>query len=240
VAVCEDITARKQAQDKLQRSAEELRLLSARLAESQETERASLSKELHDRVGQNLTALDINLSILESQLPADGAQSLRSRLEDSQALLQDTARRIRDVMAELRPPLLDQYGLVTALHAWAGAFAQRTGIAARGSAERSELRASAAVETALFRIAQEALNNIAKHAAARNVEICVEPADGGRRLTVRDDGRGFDVAALEAPGRPPSWGMITMRERAQAVGGSLRVESAPGRGTSVIADIPEG
>jgi signal transduction histidine kinase len=139
-------------------------------------------------------------------------------------------------MAELRPPLLDEYGLVAALGWHAEEFSRRTGIGVSvqdGAQEAAKgLRLEAAL--ALFRIAQEALNNVLKHAQARTIEIQISEVENQIALCVRDDGKGFDAASA----RRGRWGMSTMRERAEAAGGSLKVESAPGQGTRVIAAVP--
>ena len=224
VGACMDVTEQKLAEAAL-------RALTRRLVQAEETERRRLARELHDRVGQNLSALNINLDILLGHLE-DGA--LRRRLEDSLKLVDATLQSIENVMAELRPALLDEYGLGAAL-AWYGQeYSQRTGIQVgvqAGEAGRT-LRAEAAV--ALFRIAQEALNNAAKHSSARTVAVELEESAGELTLSVRDDGKGFD------PGAAPRgrWGMTTMRERAEAAGGRLFVESSPGEGTRVRATVP--
>jgi PAS domain S-box-containing protein len=226
VGACLDITDHKAAE-------EALRALSRRLVEAEETERRRIARELHDRVGQNLSALNINLDILLGSLRDE---TLKRRLQDSLALVDGTLQSIENVMADLRPPLLDEYGLGAAL-AWYGQeYAQRTGIRVAVDHEAfagSVLRAETAV--ALFRIAQEALNNVAKHAGAKVVRIELAPEEGQVTLSITDDGCGFD--APQAPrGR---WGMTTMRERAEAAGGRLSVQSAPGKGTTVRATVPQ-
>ncbi|MCD6044295.1 MAG: hypothetical protein K0R40_3898, partial [Burkholderiales bacterium] len=201
----------------------------------EEAERRRVARELHDRVGQSLSALNINLDIILREgaaLPA----AVRQRLEDSLALVDGTLQSIEHVMAELRPPLLDEYGLGAALAWYAEDYTRRSGIPVEVVDEAPEackrLRPEAAV--ALFRIAQEALNNVLKHAQAKSVAIEVSLADDKVLLSVSDDGHGFEPASAPR-GR---WGMTTMRERAQTAGGELQVESAPGRGTAVRARVP--
>jgi PAS domain S-box-containing protein len=224
VGACMDVTEQKRAEAAL-------RALTRRLVQAQETERSRIARELHDRVGQNLSALNINLDILLGNL---NDAALRRRLEDSLKLVDATLQSIENVMADLRPVLLDEYGLAAAL-AWYGEeYAQRTGIhvAVQAPEAGKELRPEAAV--ALFRIAQEALNNAAKHSCAKRITVQLEETDGELVLCVTDDGRGFDVA--QAPrGR---WGMTTMRERAEAAGGRLAVDSSLGTGTTVRAAVP--
>lgn len=212
---------------------EQLRALAMRLAEVEEDERRRLARELHDRVGQNLTALGINLNVLGSQLPPETAARMGARLADCLTLVEETTGHIRDVMAELRPAVLDDYGLLAALHWYGQRFSQRTGLAVAVQGEELTPRLPPAVETALFRIAQEALTNVARHAQASQVTVTLERVDGGIRLVIADDGVGFDPAVRRRGG----WGLMTMRERAEAVGGRLRLDSAPGKGTRVVVEV---
>jgi PAS domain S-box-containing protein len=228
VGACIDVTEQKTAEAAL-------RALTRRLVQAEETERRRIARELHDRVGQNLSALNINLDILLEHLKGPAADpAARRRLEDSLRLVDGTLQSIENVMADLRPALLDEYGLAAAL-AWYGEeYSQRTGIRVgvqAGEAGKS-VRPEAAV--ALFRVAQEALNNAAKHASASKITVGLEEAGGELVLSVTDDGKGFDPAAAPR-GR---WGMTTMRERAEAAGGRLSVDSSPGSGTTVRAAIP--
>jgi len=225
VGACLDITDHKAAEAAL-------RALSRRLVEAEEKERRRIARELHDRVGQNLSALNINLDIVLHKM---GPSPLAQRLEDSLRLVDGTLQSIETVMAELRPPLLDEYGLGAALAWYAEEYFQRTGVRVsleHGGSGAAPLRPEAAL--ALFRIAQEALNNVAKHAGAKLVHMDLSSDEAEMTLSITDDGCGFDIA--QAPrGR---WGMTTMRERAEAAGGRLAVESLRGRGTTVRAAVP--
>ena len=218
---------------------ERLRVLGARLAEAEETERRQLSRELHDQVGQNLTALGINLNILRSQLPPDDANRMLSTLDESMELVEQTAERIRDVMADLRPPMLDDYGLVATLRWFGEQFASRTALAIEILGEEPAPRLAPPNENALFRVATEALTNVAKHAAATQVTISVECTDEALRIIVADDGTGFDPHIETEPGEDRGWGLITMAERIESVGGRFWVESGPyNGGTRVFAVVP--
>ena len=237
-----DITERKRAEEALQQHTKRLRALTAQMAEVAEDERQRLARELHDQVGQNLTALGINLNIVRTQLPAEAPALVRSRLDDSLSLVEQTAERIRDVMANLRPPVLDDYGLVAALHWYAEQFARRIDISVAVEGEDAVPRLAAHVENALFRIAQEALTNVAKHAQATQVTVTVEVEGGSLRLVVADDGLGFDPsttirAHLAEPDGGRGWGLLNMTERAEAVGGRCRIESDPRRGTQVVVEV---
>jgi signal transduction histidine kinase len=229
-----DITERTRAEEALQEYAERLRALTGQLAEVREAERQQLARELHDQVGQNLTALGINLNIVRSQMPEDASAPARSRLDDSLSLVEQTAERIRDVMANLRPPVLDDYGLVAALHWYGEQFAGRTDIAVSVEGEEPVPRLAARVENAMFRIAQEALTNVAKHAQATRVRVNVDADTETVRLVVADNGVGFDPTHAAERTAGAGWGLLTMTERADAVGGRFRVESAPGQGTRVF------
>ncbi len=233
-----DVTERVRAQAALQQYAERLRALSARLAEVAEAERQRLARELHDQVGQRLTALGINLNIIRTQMPEEIGDAIHSRIDDSLSLVEQTAERIRDVMTDLRPPVLDDYGFVAALHWYGEQFARRTGVAV--AVEGAELmpRLAAHVESALFRITQEALTNVVKHAHATSVTVTVQVQDEILRLVVADDGIGFDPAHIAEPGGGHGWGLLTMTERAEAVGGRCRIESVPGQGARVIVEVP--
>jgi two-component system sensor histidine kinase UhpB len=234
-----DIEDRKRAAVALRESEVQLRALSRRLVDLQESERRELCRELHDQVGQNLTALKINIAILRPPLAAQGDEQVVARIDDSAALLESTMNAIRSLLYELRPPMLDDLGLAAALDWHARLFCGRTGIAVTvRSGEPAAVRLTPRVEIALFRIAQEALNNIAKHARARSAEIWLDHADGECVMRVRDDGVGFDEVA-DAPDCPrPGLGMAMMRERSQSIGGRFEARVLPGRGSELEVRIP--
>jgi two-component system sensor histidine kinase UhpB len=229
-----DFTEQRHSETALRQAAQDLHGLTRRLVQAEEAERKRLARELHDRVGQALSALNINLDlVLRSAALAPAA---RQRLADSVDLVDSTLQSIEGVMAELRPPLLEEYGLAAALAWHAEEFSRRTGIKVSVDDEAAEAVRSLRLEAALalFRIAQEALNNVLKHAHAAAVRMEVILAGNDVVLSVQDDGAGFD--ASQAPrGR---LGMTTMRERAEAAGGRLEIDTAPGRGTRVVATVP--
>lgn len=196
-------------------------------------------RELHDRVGQNVTALGLNLNMVRSELPADVLQKMSPRLNDCESLLYYTAQLVRDIQIDLRPPGLDELGLVAALNEHARQVAARSSFKVTVSGTEPAPRLPPAAAITLFRIAQEALNNITKHARATEVSIALEASAEGVVLTVADDGCGFDPAARPEQATR-SLGMVSMRERAESIGGKLRVESAPGGGTRVIVEAPRG
>lgn len=218
---------------------EELRALAMRFAEIQEVERQQLARELHDRVGQHLSALAFNLNFIQEQTADTSSQMIQARLDDSLALVEWATDRIRDVMAELRPPVLDDYGLVDALEWYAEQFTERMGLVVTVQGEPLAPRLAAPVENGLFRIAQEALTNVAKHARATRVTISITADAQKVQLIIADDGVGFEPAVKAGPpAKRQGWGLLTMTERAEAVNGQCRIESLPGQGTRVVVEVP--
>jgi PAS domain S-box-containing protein len=230
-----DITERKRVENALRDAASQLEALSRRLVALQESERKELARELHDRIGQSLTALNINLNILSTSLPPQASKELRIRLADSEALVESTTAAIGNVMSDLRPPMLDDQGLVPALNWYAKQFSARTGVAVEVRSGEADERPAPDTEIALFRVAQEALNNVVKHARASRVEITLARSGTGHMMSVQDNGMGIDVAKRASP--RPGLGLITMRERAQAVGGRLEVQTVRGSGTRLTVRV---
>ncbi len=219
----------------LRASEEHLRDLSRRMMDVEEAERRNINRELHDRVAQNLSALNLNLGIISRQLSEDSLQQVRVRLGNAQTLLQDTSNEVRNLMADLRPAALDDYGLLAALRHHAASVAERLAIAVTVEGEDPDPPLAPSTETALFRIAQEALNNVAKHARSGKVVMTLSSTSQSVILTVVDDGIGFDPGRLRQI--TPTYGLTTMRERAEAVGAMLRIASNPGMGTRVTVEV---
>jgi PAS domain S-box-containing protein len=230
IGVLSDVTEFKQAQ-------QQLRALAARLAEVEELERQHLARELHDEVGQVLTALGLNLTLLKTQMPQETAGPLFSRLADAVGLVEKIGETIRNIMAELRPPVLDDYGLLSALRWYGAEFSQRTGIGVEVQGSEANPRLARPVELALFRIAQEALTNVAKHAGAAKVVLHEEVVKDSVRLIIIDNGVGFDEVRVGQPEGRYRWGLMNMSERAAAAGGSCHIESNPGHGTRVVVEV---
>ncbi len=215
-----------------------LRAIGIRLIQVEESERRRLARELHDQVGQNLAALGINLNIIRSLLPEDVSGNMGSRLKDSLSLVDQTAERIRDVMADLRPSMLDDYGLVPALRWYGAQLGSRTGLFVTVQDEGKIPDLDQEVENTLFRIAQEALTNAAKHAQASNVMVTLSATNKTVCLVIADDGIGFDPTNIAGVNGIRSWGLLIMAERAEALNGRCWIESDPDRGgTRVIAEV---
>jgi signal transduction histidine kinase len=233
-----DITEQKEVERTLRASTEQLTALSRGLVQVQETERRQLSRELHDRVGQNLTALSINLDILRATLTGADCAEQRARIDDSSRLLESTVDSIEDVMSELRPPMLDDYGLLPALQWYTKDFASRTGIEVAVVGADDPERLAPDIEITLFRVAQEALTNVAKHAHASRVEIALEHGPNHCTMTVGDNGIGIGSNAERRAHHRPRLGIVTMRERVQAIGGRFHVRSGARGGTQIAIEIP--
>jgi two-component system sensor histidine kinase UhpB len=233
-----DITEYKRTEEAMLQNAERLKALAAQLAEVEDAERQRLARELHDRVGQNLTALGINLNIIQMQMPETVSDSVRFHLDDSLALVDLTAERIRDVMADLRPPVLDDYGLVAALRWYGEKIARRIDIPITVESEEPDPRMNARVENALFRITQEALTNVAKHAQATNAKITVDVEGDLLRLNITDNGIGFDSQKLSESGEGQGWGLLSITERAEAISGQVWINSSPDQGTAITVEVP--
>ena len=231
-----DITVRKDAEAATEQYARRLQATSHRLLTVQEAERRTLARELHDAVGQELTALSLNLTIIDDALPGVTPNKIRERLEDSQGLLEKTTCHLRDIMVELRPPGLDELGLLAALKEHVGQVARRSEVEMSIAGTEPQPRLAATDEIALFRIAQEALNNIVKHARASETRVSLRQNAHCVVLSIMDNGVGFDTARKPIMGGY-GMGTTTMRERAEAIGGRLQLQSAPGEGTRVTVEL---
>ena len=236
VSCLQDITERKLAEERLRETHDKLQLLSRRLVESQETERRHIARELHDEVGQTLTVAEMNL---QAVMNSPNASLLRDHLNESLQAVGRVLGQVRDLSLSLRPSLLDDLGLEPALRWYTRQQAGLAGLQAGFAADPLKDRLDPMVETACFRVAQEALTNVVRHAMAQCVNVTVRQEDGRLHLTVRDDGVGFDVAALRQQAvQGASLGLLSMEERATLVEGALELKSAPGQGTEVHAWFP--
>jgi PAS domain S-box-containing protein len=237
LVIMQDITERKRTEAKIIQQSAQLRALAARLADVEETGREHLARELHDQVCQSLTALSLTLTLLQTQMPPRAAAKLRGRMAGAVALVDQIGETIRNVMAELRPPMLDDYGLLSALHWYGTEFSNKTGIGVDVQGQEAVPRLVAPVELALFRIVQEAMANVDKHARATAVVLTEAEENGMVRLVIADNGVGFDQERLGQPEGRHLWGLMTMSERAAAVGGRCRIDSHPGQGTRVVVEV---
>lgn len=234
ILILRDISERKKAQEELSRSHAELRRLSAALQSGRETERKHVARDLHDDLGQLLAALRIDLSLLQQQ--AQQASSVEpTQLDNMDALLSTSIRSLRRIASDLRPRALDEGGLYFALQSLRKDFEARHGIACSLQAEEDELVLDEERTTTLYRIVQEALANVVRHAAARNVNIRFSRHAGELALRIDDDGRGIGTDDFL---NPAGFGLVDMRERVKGLHGQLCIAGEPGRGTCVDITIP--
>ena len=239
ISLQQEIIERKKIEQGLKESEKLLRALSIRLQEVEETHRKAIARELHDRIGQRLTALNINLNIIYNQLRPEQREKINDRIMDSIELVEKTTQNIRDVMADLRPQVLDDYGLAAALRWVSERFFQRSGIDVDLKTDTvEEIRLPEMVETALFRITQEAFNNVIKHACATHVSAAVVKSAEFIQLTIADNGQGFDAHAVRSSEKARSWGLVNMKERSEALGGQFQIESELKKGTRLRVEIP--
>jgi PAS domain S-box-containing protein len=252
IATCRDITHRKHAESAMVQSEEHyrdlfhqayqmqenLRKMSDRVLKIQEHERSRISRDLHDEVGQALTAINMNLAILRNSLVGSPPEVER-RIADTQSLIENTMMQIHNFSRELRPAMLDDLGLLPALRNYVKTFSDRTSIVVRLDATQSENieQLDSERKTVVYRIIQEGLNNVAKHAHAKRVEIVLAGSTHDVRLQLGDDGKGFALGA-RPDSAPKQLGLLGLAERARLVGGEFAIASMPDRGTILRATIP--
>ncbi|MFC6282953.1 MULTISPECIES: PAS domain-containing sensor histidine kinase [Polaromonas] len=215
------------------RASEELSAFATAVHAVRESEKTRIARELHDELAQSLTALKMDAIWVREMLPAD-ADAPRDKLEDMLALLDTTVAATRRIASDLRPLLLDDLGLVPAIEWLANNFTQRSGIVCHLSLD-DEVELGEPYATAVFRIVQEALVNVSKHAEASRVELKIEKSATGVALLVEDNGKGF---ALDAPRKAASLGLMGLRERARLLRGTIDVDTALGKGTCIRVVIP--
>lgn len=235
LAMVSDVTERKRAEEALRTASERLHLLSQRLIEVQESERRHLARELHDEIGQALTATKLNLEVLARE--PEPART--KRIADSIAFVERLLQNVRNLSLDLRPPMLDDLGLVAALRWLLDQHTRTTGRQVDFHHDLAEERFAPTLETTCFRVAQEALTNVTRHSHALNVHVGLHRQHDGLTLSVRDDGRGFDVAeARRSAAAGNSLGLVGMEERVTLAGGRFSVTSSGSTGTELSAWFP--
>ena len=231
-----DVTEALAVQNRLLESESQLRRLAASLNSARETERADVARELHDELGQTLTGLKLELSRAVRHLMARGLEpEMIDRMQSMVGGIEVATETVRRLASALRPPALDHLGLGAAIELEAAAIARRTGVRCRiaGSVKATALTPDQT--TAIFRIVQEALTNVVRHADASAVKISMRQTTRSTSLTIQDNGRGINPKALADP---VSIGLLGMRERAQLIGARLSITARPGRGTAVVVTVP--
>jgi signal transduction histidine kinase len=218
------------------RNQQDLQRLSAKLIHAQEEERRSIARELHDEVGQVLTAIKVELAVAQHALSASGEQV--SVLEDARAITDRALHTVRDLSRLLHPALLDDIGLPAALDWYIKGYRKRHGLTVNYDVSGLEERLAPAVEAGIYRIVQEALTNVVRHAAATSCSVSLVQTGGQLTVTVSDTGVGFDPKALGRERTDQGLGLIGIRERVWNLGGTVTLESGPGRGTSLEVTLP--
>jgi signal transduction histidine kinase len=226
-------TERRRAQAQLRESHEQLRALSVYLQDVREEEQIRIAREVHDELGQALTGLKLQLTWLTSRLPK-GSKLLRSKARSMATHIDETIQNIRRIATELRPGLLDTAGLLAAIEWQANQFQAQTGIVCEVNTEMKETLWDQDLNTAFFRVFQEALTNVIRHAHANKVEVHLSESNDQVVLAVRDNGRGISEAQIH---NTKSIGLLGMRERVALLGGTLQIEGERGRGTVLTACI---
>jgi PAS domain S-box-containing protein len=232
--ILRDVTERVAADEALRRSREEVRELARAASTAREQEKSRIARELHDELGQALTALKIDVGYLRGEL-GGAPDAVQRKLGAMHDLLDDTVAAARRISSELRPLMLDDLGLTAAAEWLAQNFTRRTGIACELVIGEGDLDLPDPYATAVFRVLQESLTNVAKHAEATQVEATLTRDAAGVVLTVGDNGRGFGEDDAKRPG---SYGLIGLKERALLLDGTVAVESLPGKGTRIELRIP--
>jgi signal transduction histidine kinase len=221
----------------VEQAKQELQQLSARLLEIEEEGKRRLSRELHDEIGQTLALLQIEISQLQS-LTVGQPEAIHNRLKRAREFAQKTVQTIRDISGLLRPALLDDLGLVPALQFQLEEFIRRSGISCEFVEENVAEQLPDQLKTCVYRVVQEALHNCEKHAHATSIRVAIRQYPETLSVQIEDNGRGFDVNAQRAGPRPSGLGLLGMRERVSIAGGSLVIESSPGRGARISIQIP--
>jgi len=232
--IARDITKRAEVEQKLKDTSAQLRNLAARQQAVREEERTLIAREIHDELGQVLTVLKIQLSLLVSRLFPD-KENMKDKFRPVMQLIDQAVDSVQQISAKLRPGILDELGLAAAIEWQTNDFEERTGIAFRSSLLKHELNLSKDKATAIFRIYQEALTNVARHAQAERVSTFLRIENGLLILEVIDNGRGITKGQLEAH---RSLGILGMKERAMILGGTVTINGVPGQGTSLKVEMP--
>lgn len=234
VLVARDVTQRKEDERELAAQRRQLQLFTERLEREREAERMRISREIHDELGQMLTVLKFDLSWLKLNY-AQGGPAVGERLDQVLESLQESLGSVKRIARELRPPQLDALGLGGALQYDVGQFTKKLGIRALVTIDPPEISVERDLAMALYRVFQEALTNIARHANARFVEVELRMSEGSIHLRVRDDGRGINTAELQGS---TSLGLVGMRERVRPWNGRISISGRKNHGTTVLVEIP--
>ncbi|NOZ03994.1 MAG: PAS domain S-box protein [FCB group bacterium] len=244
LGISRNINDRKALEDRLQalvntlkKQHEVLQSLSGEVYRVQEEERKRISRELHDEIGQSMTAIDLSLQLIKEQHLKN--RNLKSAITECQHLVQQTADKIHDFLFELRPPILDDLGLIPAMKFYSRGFSKRTGIEVHFRCDKAVEAIDPEMKTMMYRVYQEGLNNVAKHANAENIDVTIEKVTRKILLNITDDGTGFlPDSVLNRLGEYSGFGLLGIKERALPFGGSVSIHSQPGQGACLSLELP--
>lgn len=234
LSLAKDITEQHKAEEELKKTYEDIRRLNTHLQTIREEERASIAREIHDELGQQLTGLKMDTSWLGKKI-ADKDEGIQHKITDMLSLIDTTVKTVRRISSDLRPGVLDDLGLIAALEWQSGEFQKRSGIVCHFVSDFNESEPDKKTAMGIFRVYQEALTNVMRHSNATEVNAKLEKHDGHVMLTVTDNGKGFDS---ESDGERKTLGLIGMKERALMMGGELKITSTRGLGTTITLTIP--
>ncbi|MBY0477100.1 MAG: PAS domain-containing sensor histidine kinase [Chitinophagaceae bacterium] len=230
-----DITKRKNAEQEAQHSYQQIRQLSAHVQNIREEERTNIAREIHDDLGQQLTVMKMDLSWLNKKINTENDGQVKQKITDLLGMIDGAVQSIRRIATELRPSILDDLGLLPAIEWHLDNFEKKSGITTNFQETVSDLYLNNAIKTTVFRIFQESLTNVARHAEATNLNVVLEQGDNSFTLHIEDNGKGFiETERTEKK----SWGLLGMRERAEGINGKLHIISKPGIGTKVTVTVP--
>jgi signal transduction histidine kinase len=230
-----DITDRVKAEAAMRERTEEIQKLTGYLENVREEERTRIAREIHDELGQQLTGLKMDAAWINKKVSGSADQNVPDRIAVMISLIDETVKTVRRISSELRPGILDDLGLVAALEWQCQEFEKRTGIISKCRAGLDDYNFDKNFSTNIFRICQEALTNVARHAQATEVETFLTEEDGFIKVTIKDNGIGFDMEEVKAK---RSLGLVGMRERAMLFKGDLAINSEKGKGTVIVLKAP--
>jgi PAS domain S-box-containing protein len=234
LSLIHNVTERKKAEETLQQSYEEIRRMTEHLQNIREEERTYIAREIHDELGQQLTAIKMDVAWNDKKTPEETIE-IKRKLKNIIALLDGSNQSIRRILSELRPRILDEHGWLEAIE-WLGRqFTETTGIPVKFTAPEKDVKVSEQIATCIFRVCQEAFTNITRYALAKNVSISINIIEENIILIIEDDGIGFDAAAIQTK---KSFGILGMKERILSLDGKFELVSSPGKGTKITVSLP--
>ncbi len=232
--IVRDITARLKSEENVQKAEERLRFLTRRLIDAREDECKRISLELHDAMGQALTAIGFNLSNLRNDI----SDSCLELLDDTVSIVDNMSDQVRNLSLDLRPSMIDDLGLIPTLRWFLNSFTRRTKIKTKLETVEFDEYRNENLEITIYRIVQESLNNVSKHAKAKNVEISLKREISRITGFIRDDGKGFDINEIVEASGEKNIGLLSMKERISILGGTFKIQSGKGQGTRINIEIP--